>query len=61
METKSPKDHLDHYKEGYQDGIQSVLKLVNDYCGKDLKSQAELVRFIRGLELEAIYPRRNHG
>jgi hypothetical protein len=57
METKSPKDHLDHYKEGYQDGIQSVLTLVNDYCGRDIKCQADLIRFIRGLQLDAKYPR----
>jgi len=50
------KDNLDHYKDGYQDGIKSVLNLVHDYTGQKINSQAELIKFIRGLELDAKYP-----
>ena len=52
----SSKDNLDHYKDGYQDGIKSVLNLIHDYTGKELNSQAELIKFIRRLELDALYP-----
>ena len=50
------KDNLDHYKDGYQDGIKSVLNLVHDYTGHKINSKAELIKFIRGLELDAKYP-----
>ena len=58
MENKTLpcKDNLDHYKDGYQDGIKSVLNLIHDYTGKELNSQAELIKFIRRLELDALYP-----
>jgi len=50
------KDNLDHYKDGYKDGIQFVLNLVHDYSGHKISSLAELIKFIRRLELDALYP-----
>ena len=56
----SSKDNLDHYKDGYQDGIKSVLNLVHDYTGHIINSQAELIKFVRKLELDALYPSKEY-
>jgi len=54
------KDNLDHYKDGYQDGIKSVLNLVHDYTGHKINSQAELIKYVRKLELDALYPSKEY-
>jgi len=58
MENKNlpSKSNLDYYRDGYQDGIVSVLNLVHDYTGHKITSQAELIKFVRRLELDALYP-----